>query len=498
MRRMGREYEMTLSLNIPESQSREQRLGSITGYHGTFKKLTQQGCAGCLGNRKRCFSTVSSCSHTHAVNQLAGIKDAVVVDHAPVGCSAGMINFSINRNRVNFNDSGEKRHLIVVSSNMKESDTIFGGTEKLKKTIRAAYRRHKPKAIYVSTSCTSSIIGDDVNSVVQEMSEELNIPVGYAAGEGIKSKIWASGFDAYCHAVANTIIKPPKEKKNTINYIAFTQINRERMDAYIEKLGLKVIYITGKSSIEDYEKASQSIASFGQCGAQSSYLAGALEQMFGIKYFQSHLPFGGIGFERFYRDIAKFLGKEEIAEQVINEDREKYKEELDYIRGKLAGKTAFVALGASYAFEYTRILRELGVKVLRTVAYHYDPKLDNQSDDLVAAATDAEEFDYNMEVSVNDAQQFETYLLVKNNKPDFIISRAHGASVWGVKMGIPAIEAKISLEVFGYAGLVSFGKIIVNELSNNNFVKKLGRRYESPFTDKFEQSEPYSYLEEAK
>lgn len=489
---------MELRLDIPESQSREQRLGSITGYHGTFKNLTKQGCSGCLANKKRCFSTVSSCSHTHAVNQLAAIKDVVVVDHAPAGCSSGMINFSINRNRVNFNEDGEKRHLVVVSSNMKENDTVFGGVKKLKNAIREAYKRHIPKAIYVSTSCTSSIIGDDVNSVVREMAEELGIVVGYAASEGIKSKIWASGFDAYCHAVANTIIKVPKEKKNTINYIAFTQIDRERMDYYIEKLGVKVVYITGKSSIEDYERASQSIASFGQCGAQSSYLAGALEQMFGIKYFQSHLPFGGIGFERFYMDIAKFVKKEETARGVIREYREKHENELNYIKSKLEGKTAFIALGASYAFEYTRILKELGVKVLHTVAYHYDPKLDNQSDDLVAAAKDAEEFEYDMDISVNDAQQFETYLLVKNNRPDFIISRAHGASVWGVKMGIPSIEAKISLEIFGYDGLVAFGRTILNELKNNNFVKKLGIRYESPFTDKFEKSEPQSYLMEVK
>lgn len=148
---------MALRLDIPESQSREQRLGSITGYHGTFKNLINQGCSGCLTNKKRCFSTASSCSHTHAVNQLAAIKDVVVVDHAPAGCSSGMINFSINRNRVNFNKSGEKKHLVVVSSNMKESDTIFGGIKKLKNAIREAYRRHKPKAIYVSTSCTSSI-----------------------------------------------------------------------------------------------------------------------------------------------------------------------------------------------------------------------------------------------------------------------------------------------------------------------------------------------------
>lgn len=487
---------MPLNLHRPESQTREQRLKSITGYHGSFKEMTKQGCSGCLPNRKRCFNTVSSCSHTHAMNQLAGIDGAIVVDHSPAGCSGSMIGFSVNRNRVNFNATGKKQHLIIVSSNLTETDTIFGALNKLKKTILAAYNRHHPKVIYVVTSCTASIIGEDVSIAIKEMQEQLDIPIGYAAGEGIRSKIWASGFDAYCHAVANTLLEPPKEKKQTINYIAFTKLGKESMDPFIRKLGLEVVYLTNSSSVEDYQRASQSVASFGQCGAQSSYLAGALEQKFGIKYFQSHLPFGGIGFERFYLDIAEFVGKREIAEQVIAEERARYKEELEYLRSKLTGKTAFVALGASYAYEYTRILRELGVRVLHTVAYHYDPRLDNQSDDLVAAATDAEELDDDVETTVNDAQQFETYLLVKKYRPDVIISRAHGASAWGVKTGIPAVEARISLQIFGYEGLVSFGRTLVYELSNTNFVKKISRRYQSPFTDEFEAKDPVSYLKE--
>ncbi len=486
---------MALNLKAPESESREQRLGSITGYYGNSREMALQGCSGCLENRRRCFTTVSSCTHHHCISLLGPIDGAVVVDHAPVGCSSGVINFSQNRVRVKA-PNGQKEHFKVISSNIKESDTVFGAVDKLKATIREAYERHHPKVIYVTTSCTSSIIGDDVYSVVQEMQEELDIPIGFAAAEGIKSKIWASGFDAYCHAVANTLIEPPKEKTNTINYIAFTEMGRESMDPFFEKLGYKIIYLTGNSSIEDYQKASQSIASFGQCGAQSSYLAGALEQMFGIKYFQTHLPFGGIGFERFYRDIAKYVGKEEIAEQVIEEERAKHKGQLEEIKNKLKGKTALIALGASYAYEYTRILREFGVKVLHTVAYHYDPRLDNQSEDLIAAAADAEEFTESVETTVNDGQEFETYLIVKKANPDFIISRAHGASAWGVKTGIPAIEAGISMQIFGYKGLIDFGNTVVNELSNTNFVRKMSERYESPFTEEFEARDPHSFIEE--
>ncbi len=485
---------MTLNLKAPESEVREQRLGSITGYHGTLKDLAKQGCSGCLENRKRCFTTVSSCAHRHAISLLAPIKGAVVVDHGPAGCASGAIGFSVGRIRMK---ETLKKHFRVVSSNLQESDTVFGAVDKLKRTIQAAYDRYHPKVIYVTTSCASSIIGDDVYSVVQEMKKELGIPVGFAAVEGIKTKIWASGFDAYAHATVDTLIKDEKpQKEKLVNYVAFGPAGREYVDQIFARLGYEVNYLTGASANEDYQKAIHAVATFGQCGAQSSYLAGALEQLYGVKYFQTYLPYGGIGFERFIREVTEYFDQKELGEQIIAEEKAAYKDELEQLRSKLKGKTALVALGASYAYEYTRILRELGVEVLHTVAYHYDPRLDNQSDEIVAAAADAREFDEDVVTTVNDIQQVENYLIVKDVKPDFIVSRAHSTSTWGVKTGIPAIEARIGLQIFGYKGLVSFGHYVANELANTNFIKKLSARYQSPFTKDFENRSPYSFLEE--
>jgi nitrogenase molybdenum-iron protein alpha chain len=329
------------------------------------------------------------------------------------------------------------------------------------------------------------------------MEEELGVPIGYAAGEGMRSKIWATGFDAYCHAVAKVRLKTPEKKRNIINYVGFAARGRDYIDPLFAKLGFEVNYLTGSSTIEDFAKATEAIATWGQCGAQSSYLCGVLEKEYGIKYFQSHLPYGGIGFERFFRDVAKFIGQEELAEEILKEEREKYLGDLEKIRAQLKGKKAVLALGASFAYEYTRILGELGVEVLHAVAYHYDPKLDNNSDEKVAAAADAQELGLDVETSVNDAQQMETALVVQKYKPDFIISRAHEASPWAVRKGIPALEVKIGLSVMGYRALVEIGYYIAKELRNANFVRKLAARYESPFTEKYEELEPFTFYQEA-
>ncbi|MDR3303012.1 MAG: hypothetical protein LBS86_01225, partial [Treponema sp.] len=421
---------MGLDLNISAVPTREQRLGSITGYDGTLAEMASLGCQGCLQNKNRDFQTVSTCSHTHAINQLAGLDNTLIVDHAPIGCAGAQICFTITKNKLPVIPGKPlAHHARVFSSGINESDTIFGAVEKLRESIRAAYERYHPGDLYIATSCVSAIIGEDLQTVAHEMTEELGIPVEVATAEGLRSKIWASGFDAYCHAVSRARVKKTDQKNNTINYVGFNNMGLEFVAPLFKRLGLEIICLTATATMKDFERAASSVASWGQCGSQSSYLCSILEQECGVRYFQSHLPYGGFGFERFFLDIAHFIGKEDIAQQVIEEEREKYREKLDHIRAFLKGKKALIAMGGSFAFEYTRLLRELDVEVLHTIAYHYDPRLDNENqDEKVAAATDVIELKMDVSASVNDAQQVESNLLISKYKPDFIISRGHDAT----------------------------------------------------------------------
>ena len=138
------------------------------------------------------------------------------------------------------------------------------------------------------------------------------------------------------------------------------------------------------------------------------------------------------------------------------------------------------------------------MEVIHTVAYHYDPHLDNESPDKVAAATDVYELDEDVATSVNDGQNMETMITLKHNKPDIVISRAHKASAWAVRNGITALEVKIGLPMVGYRGLVEFGELVIKTLANTNFERKFGARFKVPFTEAYLNSEPFSFIKEAK
>ncbi|HMA95639.1 MAG TPA: nitrogenase component 1 [Polyangiaceae bacterium] len=165
---------------------REKRLSAITGYVGTIGDLSERASGCGVRNRDRCFTQASSCSSACCQGQLSNIKDAVVVNHASIGCAADAAAINVNFKsgaRIRGIEFGNVR---LVSTNLKESDTVFGATAKLRESIIAAYNRYKPKAIFVTTSCVSGIIGEDVQGVLEELREELGIPLVPAFCEGFK------------------------------------------------------------------------------------------------------------------------------------------------------------------------------------------------------------------------------------------------------------------------------------------------------------------------
>jgi nitrogenase molybdenum-iron protein alpha chain len=489
---------MRIDLRPGEPPTREQRLGSITGYDGRLTDLADKGRCGCLREKKRCFSTVNYCSHMTAINSVLALPDTLVVDHAPVGCAGVYMLFGGAYDLNVPSADGEYRaQARMISTRLTERDTIFGAEEKLRDTVRAAAERHNPREIYIATSCVSAIIGEDVNTVATELSRELGVPVIMLSAEGLRSRLWATGFDAYYHSVLKARVGPPAKKTDSIIYSGFASVAVEEIRPVFARFGLDVICMTGGGSIEEFARASSAVCSFGQCDVEADYALNYLDQQYGVKYFHVHQPNGGIGFDRFMRELGDFLGKRDVAESVIADERAKYEEKIDGLRPFLKRKRALVALGAGYVFEAVRMLGELGMEAVHAVAYHYDPASGDGSDPRrLPALADIEELGVDVDASVNNAQELETYLVIKKYRPDIVITRAHGAGSWAARVGTPCLDMGLGLNIVGYRGLYLFASALAATLRNTNFFDKLGARYVSPFTEKFETLGPYRFYEE--
>jgi len=173
---------------LQKLQRGKNRLGSISGYSGTLRDAAQKAGCGGLGNRERCFNQASLCNAGCAQGMVCGILDAAVVNHAPVGCTVDAIGASVVRKYLGMMLGFEPRNAQFVGTNLNENDTVFGASAKLRAAVIETYRRYHPNAIFVSTSCVSGVIGEDIKSVIEDLKPEIPIPVIPLFCEGLKAK----------------------------------------------------------------------------------------------------------------------------------------------------------------------------------------------------------------------------------------------------------------------------------------------------------------------
>ena len=91
------------------------------------------------------------------------IKDMIHITHGPIGCS--YYTWNVRRNKAKGEEGGQNFIEYVFSTDMQESDIVFGGVNKLKAAIKEAVEIFHPKAIGIYATCPVGLIGDDINAV---------------------------------------------------------------------------------------------------------------------------------------------------------------------------------------------------------------------------------------------------------------------------------------------------------------------------------------------
>jgi nitrogenase molybdenum-iron protein alpha chain len=310
-----------INLDIPEVAVREIRLGSITEFQGDAQNLVHCSNNGKLCDKKRSFSQCLDCSISKAVCMVALIQDAAVICHGPVGCASCLHEFAFTY-RVNAPLRGvaHPTQRKIFSTNIAEEETVYGGTQKLADAIREVYTRTHAHVIFVLSTCATGIIGDDVESVVDEAEKELNVPVIAIFCERFRSKVWTSGFDAGYHGIVRKLIKPAvNHKKNVVNVINFG--GSDVFSEWLAAFGAIPNYITPYSTVESLAHSSEAIATIQACPTLGSYLGAALEQEFGVVGIKTPPPYGVAQTDRWFRELGKLLGKEQEAENLIAEKK---------------------------------------------------------------------------------------------------------------------------------------------------------------------------------
>lgn len=472
--------------------SREQRLGSIIGYEGTASNLATCSRAGTLKNRTRTFTQASSCSSSCAICLLSLVQGAAVVNHAPIGCAADFSTFNLVNRFGRVSRGLEPENARLVSTDLSEREAVLGGLERLEATIRITYERFHPEAIFITASCTSAIIGEDVDSVADALEEELGIPVAAVHCEGFRSQIWSTGFDAAYQAILHKVVRPPAEEHpEIVNIITFW--GEDVFTELFKPLGLVPRLVVPLASVEDLRRLPEAGATLQICSTLGMYLAAELERRYGVPEVKSPPPYGIAGTDAWLRALGKTVGKVEGVEELIASEKAAIADELAALRQELTGLKGYVAAGSVHGHSMACLLGELGMEVLGTCFWHHDPRFDNAhpAKDSLQHLVDTYG---DVPVSVCNKQAYELVNQLLRLRPDVFLVRHPGLAVWGSKLGIPSFLVEDEHFGLGYRGLIRYGRKILTAVRNPSFVRNLAKRARLPYTKWWLEQEPSLFL----
>lgn len=470
---------------------RESKPGRLNDLGIQSKEAEAQFKKGCLKRADRSFSQGLQCQQINSMACLMSLEDSVFVSHSPQGC-VGCAIMAIDMFRVGQAHRGEKiiKNPRIIVTNLDQKSVVFGGEQKLKESVRKAVERYNPKLIFVYASCASGIIGDDIDSICANLETEFSgttiIPIHC---EGFKSKICASGFDAAFLSINKYILKKKKLPSipNLVNLFAPTTVSyadQKEMERMLKSIGAEANYIPFYSSLEKIKRIPQAVASTSICKVFADEFMKTLEEDYGIPYSHTVMPIGIRNTDKWFRGIAKILGKEAEVEKIIAEEHKRIEPLVAKIRSHLEGKRVFICGGTGRSFAAAALIDDFGMRLvgLETPTYDEDAQIDVEYLNTIHK---------DFIIDVANMQPFEQVNLVKKLKPDAFI----GVPDWAAKLGIPTTHVLDGKRpTMGYDGLLYLGNKIADQLSNPGFNKKLAAHVKLPYRDSWYEENPFKYI----
>jgi len=398
------------------------------------------------------------------------IADALHLIHGPIGCSAYTwdIRGSLS--------SGPELHRLSFSTDLQETDVIFGGEGKLYAALSELIARHEPKGAFVYSTCIVGVIGDDLKAVCSRVAKETGIPVIPVQSEGFRGNKNA-GYKAACEALfkligtgggqageqTGTQAGEPTRIPFSINILGDFNLAGELwiIRDYLERMGVSIVAnISGDSRIAQVARAHTAALNVVQCSGSMTHLARMMKARYGIPYLRvSYL--GMDDMSRSLREIAGFFndpGVNERTERLIEAETAAVAPELEFYRERLTGKKAAIYVGGAFkAVSLIKSFRSIGMEV--AVVGSQTGK-DKDYEDIRREADPGT-------VIIDDANPLELAQLMESLGVDIFVGGVKERPV-AYKLGVAFCdhnhERKKPLE--GFTGMVNFAREVYGSIAS--------------------------------
>jgi nitrogenase molybdenum-iron protein alpha chain len=400
-----------------------------------------------------------------------------------------------------------------LTTNIGEHDIIRGAEKKLMQTILDADRNFHPQIIFVVATCAPSIIGDDIEDVVNEAAKSTAAEVVSLHCPGFKSRVVASAYDAFYHGLIRHLsFEPVKyidyqpiepgtpgyesrlrdyalQKKYTVNVFNATSIgvdDENEIVRLLSALGLKVRIFAEYCSAAEIRTISEASLNISMCNVHDDYLLRFLKEKYGMPYIIAGMPVGFESTKRWLLAIAGHFDMKKRAENLIHDEEERLRDAIKPFIKVVEGKSVLLCGGVVRSGSEAMMFREFGMNVLGIRLFHYD----NGAEPVIHEA--AEQFP-DVPVAVSN-QLFEMLNQAKQLKPDIMVSHA-GTQGPLAKAGINAVQIfDADKAYFGYTGMYRFLRRIAFSFKNDSYQRRLAEQVTLPYKDSWWDKNPYHYI----
>lgn len=296
---------------------------------------------------------------------MSPMDDVLLITHGPTGCGF----FSGINSRTDYNSTNKPLFRgRCFSTNMRESDIIFGGEQKLLAAIEEAVELFHPEAIAVCATCPVALIGDDIEQVAKTAEERFGVRVLPLSCEGFRTGAgWLHGGKML---VENWMGETElAHGKYPIHFMSesYHGRNKNELKNIFERIGYDVVCsMMGSNSYERIRSGHQAELIVLDSRKEIDEVPLMIQKRYGGGFFRA--SFTGIAnIIASLRRMADYFGTSDLrekTEQVITEELESLEKQWLIYRARYSGKTAAFFEDVFRSDSYSALSSDLGMEIV--------------------------------------------------------------------------------------------------------------------------------------
>lgn len=431
------------------------------------------------------INPVFNCQPCGAQYASIGVKDCIPLVHGGQGCSMFVRLLFAQHFKENFE---------IASSSLHEEAAVFGGAKRVVEGVEVLARRYPTlRVIPIITTCSTEIIGDDIEGCIRTCDRKLKeifpdreihlVPVHTPSFKGSH----VTGYDECVTSMVKSMAKQTGTPNGKLNLFTgwVNPGDVTLLKDYLKQMGVdatmlidiesldsptlpnKRITTYGSTTVEDFASTGDAIGSLCLSRYEGAQAASLLQNRFKVPATVTSTPVGIKNTDEMLANISKMTGKP-IPDSLVRERGLAIDSLTDLAHMFFAGKKVAIFANPDLAIALAQFCHEVELEptllLLGDDAYNYakDPRIAELQETL----------DHDMEVVMN-ADLWELESRINSGvKYDLIMGHSKGryiaidANIPMVRVGFPTFDRAglYRQPTIGYRGAAALGDRIANTL----------------------------------